>query len=150
MDEEYLLKWKDYQSNFFSLAEELFMSESLTDVTLCCRDQVGREKIIMNASIYAFFDYYTCYVQYTQFFWQLGRGDGTSSSSHNCLYRTYILEICVFFFSRLTRPTALFFPCAAPTSEPSLPGPAESQSGEEGRRRDLFRLQENGFEIFIG
>ncbi len=42
MDEEYLLKWKDYQSNFFSLAEELFMSESLTDVTLCCRDQVGR------------------------------------------------------------------------------------------------------------
>ncbi len=40
MDEEYLLKWKDYQSNFFSLAEELFASESLTDVTLCCRDQV--------------------------------------------------------------------------------------------------------------
>ncbi len=39
MDEEYLLKWKDYQSNFFSLAEELFLSESLTDVTLCCRDQ---------------------------------------------------------------------------------------------------------------
>ena len=40
MDQEYLLKWKDYQSNFFSLADELFASELLTDVTLVVRDQM--------------------------------------------------------------------------------------------------------------
>lgn len=39
-EEEYILKWRDYQSNFFSLAEDLFLNEMLTDVTLCCRDQV--------------------------------------------------------------------------------------------------------------
>jgi hypothetical protein len=38
-DEEYILKWRDYQSNFFALAEDLFVNELLTDVTLCCRDQ---------------------------------------------------------------------------------------------------------------
>ncbi len=37
-EDEYLLKWRDYQSNFFSLAEELFEGEDLTDVTLCCGD----------------------------------------------------------------------------------------------------------------
>ena len=37
MDDEYILKWRDYQSNFFALAEELYLSESLTDVTLCCK-----------------------------------------------------------------------------------------------------------------
>ena len=40
MEEEYILKWKDYKSNFFALAEELFVSEHLTDVTLCCKDQM--------------------------------------------------------------------------------------------------------------
>lgn len=40
MEDEYLVKWKDYQSNFFTLAEELFASELLTDVTLVCQDQV--------------------------------------------------------------------------------------------------------------
>ena len=39
--EEYILKWRDYQTNFFELAEDLFMNELLTDVTLCCRDQAG-------------------------------------------------------------------------------------------------------------
>lgn len=40
MEDEYLLKWQDYQSNFFSMAEDLFASEHLTDVTLCCKDQM--------------------------------------------------------------------------------------------------------------
>ena len=39
LQEEYILKWRDYQSNFFELAEDLFVNELLTDVTLCCRDQ---------------------------------------------------------------------------------------------------------------
>ncbi|TRY74886.1 hypothetical protein TCAL_04513 [Tigriopus californicus] len=39
MEEEYMLKWRDYQSNFFSLAEELYLNEFLTDVTLCCKNQ---------------------------------------------------------------------------------------------------------------
>lgn len=34
-----MLKWRDYQSNFFSLAEELYLNEFLTDVTLCCKNQ---------------------------------------------------------------------------------------------------------------
>ena len=39
LQEEYILKWRDYQSNFFELAEDLFVNELLTDVTVCCRDQ---------------------------------------------------------------------------------------------------------------
>jgi len=38
--EEYLLKWKDYQSNFFALAAELFSTEHFTDVTLCAGDRM--------------------------------------------------------------------------------------------------------------
>ena len=41
LQEEYILKWRDYQSNFFELAEDLFVNELLTDVTICCRDQAG-------------------------------------------------------------------------------------------------------------
>ena len=40
MEEEYILKWKDYRANFFALAEDLFTNELLTDVTLACRDQL--------------------------------------------------------------------------------------------------------------
>ena len=94
MDEEYLLKWKDYQSNFFSLAEELFMSESLTDVTLCCRDQVGRKKNILNTSIYAFFDY-TCYVvQYRHFFGKLEEGMEQAAAA-TIVYIGRIHNMCV-------------------------------------------------------
>ena len=33
LQEEYILKWRDYQSNFFELAEDLFLNELLTDAT---------------------------------------------------------------------------------------------------------------------
>lgn len=40
-EEEYILQWNDHKYNFFSLAaDDLFRSEELTDVTVCCGDQL--------------------------------------------------------------------------------------------------------------
>uniref|UniRef100_A0A0K2T495 BTB domain-containing protein n=1 Tax=Lepeophtheirus salmonis TaxID=72036 RepID=A0A0K2T495_LEPSM len=39
VESEYILRWNDYSNNFFSCAEELYLRESLTDVTLCVEDR---------------------------------------------------------------------------------------------------------------
>ena len=46
--EEFLLKWNDHHNSFFSIMQELYTSESLTDVTLACGGQVFEaHKIIL-------------------------------------------------------------------------------------------------------
>ena len=49
-DEEYILQWNDHKYNFFSLAaDDLFRSEELTDVTVCCGDQLfDAHKLILS------------------------------------------------------------------------------------------------------
>ncbi len=59
-EEEYILKWRDYQSNFFALAEDLFLNELLTDVTLCCRDQERRSQLTLPFAVSVYFTFCQC------------------------------------------------------------------------------------------
>lgn len=46
--EEFLLKWNDHHNSFFSIMQDLYSSESMTDVTLACGGQVFEtHKIIL-------------------------------------------------------------------------------------------------------
>ena len=39
-EEEFLLKWNDHHSSFFTIVEDLCRTEQLCDVTLACGGQV--------------------------------------------------------------------------------------------------------------
>ena len=50
LDEEYILQWNDHKYNFFSLAaDDVFRSEEMTDITVCCGDQMfDAHKLILS------------------------------------------------------------------------------------------------------
>ena len=50
LDEEYILQWNDHKYNFFSLAaDDVFRSEEMTDITVCCEDQMfDAHKLILS------------------------------------------------------------------------------------------------------
>ena len=50
LEEEYILQWNDHKYNFFSLAaDDVFRSEEMTDITVCCGDQMfDAHKLILS------------------------------------------------------------------------------------------------------
>ena len=53
--EEFLLKWQDHHNSFFSMMQDLYVNEILTDVTLACGGELFETHKLMLCVCSTFF-----------------------------------------------------------------------------------------------